>query len=276
MKLSILFTLFTSVLFSQLTITGKIVDKTTHEGIPYASIGIKGKAIGTLSDEYGVFKLELKNIPDTDSLNVTAIGYHSQRFIMSDAKSFSGKTVSLTQSAYGLNEVVVKPTKTIKKTLGNRVYNKNIHCSFTGNDSNFVGVQAAIKAGNRKGREVWFEEFNFCLLKNTIEDTIVFRLNFYKEDADGDPGENILSKPIIFKACKQKGILSLDLKPYNIHYNNDFFISLECLSKKVNKDNLTFSGSLIGPAWFKPGSHTMWHRQPVMGLDFNVVVTFQK
>ena len=273
-----LFTFFCicSISTAQITISGKITDKVTNEGIPFASIGIKGKSIGTLSNEHGVFTLLIKEVIDMDSLNITAIGYRSQRFVMKEAKSFNNQPIQLPQSSVNLSEIVVKPSKTLKKTLGNRIYNKNTHCSFSGNDSNFVGVEAAIKAGNKKGRDVWFEEFNFCLLKNTIEDTIVFRLNFYKEDSDGDPGENIPKKPIIFKAFKQKGVLSLSLKEYAIHYNDDFFISLECLSKAVNKNNLTFSGSLIGPAYFKPGTHTLWLRQPVMGLDFNVVVTYQK
>lgn len=33
------------------TIKGIIFDKTTKEPIPFASIGIKGKSIGTVSDE---------------------------------------------------------------------------------------------------------------------------------------------------------------------------------------------------------------------------------
>jgi hypothetical protein len=266
-----------SILQAQITISGKVYDKAANEAIPFASIGIKGKSVGTVSDENGVFTIVLKDINDADSLKISAIGYRLKSFAISKAKSFTNEMIYLDQSSVNLAEVVVKPTKTITKILGNKNYNTNVQCSFQGNDKNFLGVEAAIRANNKRDREVWIEDFNFYLNKNTIEDSVTFRLNFYKEDKDGLPGENLLSKPIIFKiAKKQTGVVSLNLKKYNLHTKGDFFISMECLSNKVNKDNLTFSGSIMGPAFFKMASFANWEKISLMGLDFNVTVTYQK
>lgn len=262
---------------AQTVISGKIIDQTTKEPLPFASIGIKGKTSGTLSDENGSFSMVLKDISDADSLKFSAIGYRSQSFVVASAKNFSDKTITLLQTSVVLNEVVVKPTKTITKVLGNKNYNTNIKCSFQGNESNLLGVEAAIRANNKKDRDVWIEDFNFYLNTNTIEDSITFRLNFYKEDADGLPGENLLSKPIVFKvAKKQTGVISLNLKKYNIHTKGDFFISMECLSNKVSSKNLTFSGSIKGPAFFKMATFANWQKIGLMGLDFNVTVSYQK
>ncbi len=264
------------ITLAQTVISGTIIDQTTQEPVPFASIGIKGKTSGTLSDENGVFSIELKDFAETDSLKFSAIGYRAQSYVMSTAKNFSNKTISLYQTSVVLNEVVVKPTKTITKVLGNKKYNTNVQCTFQGNEKNFLGVEAAIRANNKKGRTVWIEDFNFYITKNLVEDSVTFRLNFYKENSSDLPGENILSKPIIFKTKQKNGVVHLDLKKLNIHTDDDFYISLECLSSKVTKDNFAFSGSIMGPAYFKMATFMNWEKIPVMGLDFNVTVTYQK
>lgn len=275
--LFLFFICFSSFIQAQITISGKVYDRAASDAIPFASIGIKGKSVGTVSDENGAFTIVLKDVNDSDSLKISAIGYRSKSYSISKAKSFTNEKIFLDQSSVNLAEVVVKPTKTITKVLGNKNYNTNIQCSFQGNGANFLGVEAAIKANNKRDRDVWIEDFNFYLNKNNIDDSVTFRLNFYKEDKDGMPGENLLSKPIIFKvAKKQTGVVNLNLKKYNIHTKGDFFMSMECLSNKVNKDNLTFSGSIMGPAFFKMASFANWDKIGLMGLDFNVTVTYQK
>ena len=257
MKQIIILIFFIQFSYAQIIIKGSIINKKTNEPIPYSSIGIKGKTVGTVSNENGYFELPLNEINDTDSLKISAIGYQSKSYSIMQAKNFTSENIYLNESAVALNEVVIKPTKTITKILGNKNYNKNISCSFQGVNNNYKGVQTAIKANNKKGRLVWIEKFNFYIVKNEISDSVIFRLNFYKEDKDGLPGENILRQPIIFKTIIKKGEVSVDLKKYNINTNDDFFISLECISDNINSNNLTFSGSLVGPAYFKMATFSL-------------------
>jgi hypothetical protein len=258
------------------TIKGTVFDNTTKEPIPFASVGIKGKTMGTVSDESGNFELMAKNAIDTDSLKVSAIGYQSKCFTVAKAKNFNGEKILLLQTGIQLAEVVVKPTKTITKILGNKNYNTNISCAFQGYDNNYLGVEAAIRANSKKGRLIWIEKFSSNLNKCTLKDSATFRLNFYKVNKDGMPGENILQKPVIFKIAPQIGPFTVDLKKYNINTNDDFFISLECLSSTVTDQTLAFSGSLIGPSYLKMATFFDWEKLAVMGLDFNVTVTYQK
>ena len=109
-----------------------------------------------------------------------------------------------------------------------------------------------------------------------FNDSISLRLNFYKEDALELPGQNMLKKAIVFKTKVKNGVVFLNLKPYNITAEGDFFISLECLENKMDKDMLSFSGSIAGPAYFKLASFDDWLKSPLMGLDFNVTVSYQK
>ncbi len=267
---------FIQFVHAQTIIKGTVIDKKTNEPIPFSSIGIKGKTMGTVSNENGYFEMALKEINDADSLKISAIGYQSKSYAVKVAKNFTAEKIYLSESAVLLNEVVIKPSKTITKVLGNKNYNKNVSCTFQGVDNNYKGVQAAIKANNKKGRVVWIENFNFFISKNDIADSAIFRLNFYKEDKDGMPGDNILRQPIVFKTNVKKGEVSVDLKKYNINTNDDFFISLECLSENINSKNLSFSGALLGPSYFKMATFSSWEKIIPMGIDFNVTVTYQK
>jgi hypothetical protein len=276
MKYIILFLSLIQISFAQTSIKGTVIDKKTNEPIPFSSVGIIGKTMGTVSNENGYFELVLKEINETDSLKISAIGYQSKSYTVKQAKNFTAEKIYLNESAVLLNEVVIKPSKTITKVLGNKNYNKNISCSFQGVDNNYKGVQAAIKANNKKGRVVWIENFNFFISKNDAADSAMFRLNFYKEDKNGMPGENILRQPIVFKTKVERGEVSVDLKKYNINTNDDFFISLECLSDNINSKNLAFSGALLGPSYFKLATFSSWEKIIPMGIDFNVTVTYQK
>lgn len=276
MKYILIFLSFLQFASAQINLKGQVFDKTTNETIPFASIGIKGKTIGTVSDENGNFELPLKEFLDSDSLKFSAIGYQAKNFSISKAKSFNNEKIYLNPSSVQLDEIIIRPIKTITKILGNKNYNTNVSCSFQGFDNNYKGVEAAIKANNKKGRLIWFEKLNFYIIKNDLPDSAVFRLNLYAENKDNMPGDNILRKPIIFKTKVSNGIVEIDLKKYNINTDKDFFISLECLSEKMDKDKLTFSGSIMGPAYFKMATFSNWEKIPLMGLDFNVTISYQK
>ncbi|GAB3569054.1 DUF5686 and carboxypeptidase-like regulatory domain-containing protein [Spirosoma luteolum] len=60
------------------TISGRVVDAATGEGIPFASIALKGKTSGTTSDVDGRYSLRVPQL--TDSLLVLSLGYRTQAF----------------------------------------------------------------------------------------------------------------------------------------------------------------------------------------------------
>jgi hypothetical protein len=263
-------------LFSQTVVTGTVIDRSTKKPIPFASIGIKGTVYGTVCDENGIFNLNIKTYTEKDTIKIAAIGYQSKSSAMANIVSLNNSVTELSASAVQLHEVVIKPGKTIRKVLGNKKYNTNISCNFTGVEGNYKGAEAAIKANNKKDRLVWLEDFNFYLMKNAFADSVTFRLNFYTVSAEGLPQENILKKPVIFKTAVKRGIVKVDLIPHNISITGDFFMSLECLEDNMQKEMLSFSGSISGPSFFKVATFGPWYRPPVMGLDFNVTVSYRK
>ena len=85
----------------QARITGKVTDAGTGEGIPGASVLVKGTTRGMVSDLDGNFSIEAGS---TDVLVFSFIGYTT---VEETVGSRSSINVSLSESIQGLNEVVV-------------------------------------------------------------------------------------------------------------------------------------------------------------------------
>lgn len=109
------------------SLSGKIIDKTTSQPLPYVSIVVKesGSVVtGGITDDNGEFTI--KNLPfKTYSVDVQFMGYKTQTFtanITNDDKSISIGTISLAEEATLLNEVeIVKEVSTIEQKIDRKV-----------------------------------------------------------------------------------------------------------------------------------------------------------
>jgi hypothetical protein len=260
---------------AQSTLEGRIIDP-KGKPIPYAAIGIPGTPYGTLTDENGNYQLDISVYKPTDTVKIRALGFTTRSIPASKIIRHEGGTIKLLATTHQLPELVIKAGKTHTVVLGNSRYNKNVYCSFTGEGGHYKGAEAAIRANNKKKRIVRILDFNFYILNNTSRDSVPMRLNFYYPGANDLPGFNPLREPVYFKTALKYGIVHVDLKRHDIVLEGDFFISLECLSDKMGKDNLTFSGSIVGPSYIKSSAFDYWAKVGVMGLDFNVTAEYTK
>lgn len=110
-QLSLLITFFfTLVIFSQTTeIQGNVYSVQTGKGMPNVHILNLNKVIGTTSDEGGNFTLKAAV---NDTLYLSFLGYKSIKIaVTNDMLRFSDTKIGMTELAYALEEVVVKPYK---------------------------------------------------------------------------------------------------------------------------------------------------------------------
>jgi len=270
------FLLLSHLGFSQITISGTIKDNSTQQSIPFASIGVVGTLQGTLSDQNGNFKLSIQHITDTDTLRISSIGYSNLSITGSEIKKKHDKIFFLKSMAYDLSEVKVKPKNLGYKILGTSNYSKDICTAFIGENNNWRGEQAAIRANNKEGLTVYIESFNFYIIKNEYTDSLQFRIMLYEVNAKGYPGETFLKKPILFKTNVKQGEVQVNLKDYLISTTGDFFISLECLEEKMESNKFCFTGSIKVPSYCKTSAFGNWHRVKGGGGDFNVKVSYDK
>ncbi|WP_420148266.1 DUF5686 family protein, partial [Spirosoma sp.] len=67
------------------TISGKVTDAATGEGVPFASIALKGQTSGTTSDVNGAYTLKIKSL--SDSLLILSLGYSTRSYPILDQPS---------------------------------------------------------------------------------------------------------------------------------------------------------------------------------------------
>lgn len=94
---------------TKLIITGKIIDANNKESVPFANIGIEGKAIGTVSNEQGTFELHLPFKYQQEQLSISCIGYETYSTAITDIPNRQAFNVFLRPKAYLLNEFTVRP-----------------------------------------------------------------------------------------------------------------------------------------------------------------------
>ncbi|MEO8795043.1 MAG: TonB-dependent receptor [Daejeonella sp.] len=109
-----IFLLTGSMVMAQTTISGTITDQATKETLAGVTIAVKGKAIGTSSNENGRFSLTTsENTPFT--LIVTYLGYKSYEQTING--SVSNLNISLESQAILGQEVVVAASRTPERIL---------------------------------------------------------------------------------------------------------------------------------------------------------------
>lgn len=93
-----------------ISIKGKILDKESKESIPYASVYIKGRSIGTTTNMDGSFLFHISSSFVNDTLVVSVIGFEQFRSVVSRMTE-TENVIALKNNAMLLKEVVVNAAK---------------------------------------------------------------------------------------------------------------------------------------------------------------------
>ncbi len=102
-------------------VNGRLTDKKTQDAIPFASIRIKNKSIGLISNFDGGFKIPLDYKKVGDTLVISCLGYKSKEIVLSDLLTNQINTISLVEDVEALKEVVVTTSKKPKKLNANEI-----------------------------------------------------------------------------------------------------------------------------------------------------------
>jgi hypothetical protein len=234
-----LYFLFTILLlahnvFAQNDYKGMILDAHTKIPIPYVNIGIVDKGIGTVSDESGKFHLTLDKelVTENDIILFSSLGYKIIQIPISEAVSVTNEysEIILAPTEIKLEEVVVSNASLvpIKEYLG---FQNNGNSSFGyWRDNIALGGELATKIRAQK-RTRQLNSLEFEVWENP-SDSLLIRINIYDTDGVlGRPKTNLnkSNKNIITTLKKGRGFVDIDLEPYDIYVQDDFFVSLELL-----------------------------------------------
>lgn len=106
-------TLLSGVSVAQdITISGKVTDAETKESLPFASVWIKGKTIGTITNAQGDFDFHIPVEFERETLVISMLGYKDFEAVVNSLTVNEPLTITLENSLVLLNEFVVRDSLT--------------------------------------------------------------------------------------------------------------------------------------------------------------------
>ncbi len=221
--------LFLPLLTCAQSFTGSVLDSQTGLHLPYASIGVRGKSIGGITDIDGHFLIDVTKAQPTDSIIVSYLGYQSKTLLKRDIGQAACE-IKLVAKPFQLSEVVAVGKREII-TIGNTKASGH----FTG-----WGDYSASK-GRLRGSVVETDELPLKLAKFKLRldacefDSVRFRLHILPLPADhsGNIKTELLQHNIFFTAHKDQKWVSVDLAPYNLVIDQNIIVAVEWVDSWV-------------------------------------------
>src|SRR4051812_42386239 len=128
--LVLLLTLHSFFLFAQsTTLSGRVRNSATGEGVPAVSVTIKGSTAGTFTDGNGQFKISVPQLPV--ALTFSSVGYQTQEQTVENAASTI--TVSFVATSALGQEVVVSAMRTPQRILESPVTVERVNAAMIRN-----------------------------------------------------------------------------------------------------------------------------------------------
>lgn len=260
----------------ELILSGYVHDSKTKLKLPYVNIGVLNNEIGTVSDKEGSFDFHLTESNVNDTIRISMIGYKAKILTVGELLNKEGKIgISLEEEVSELNEVVLTAKKWKKKTLGNKTKSTFIgHLFYYEQLGKEMGIRVNV------GRQPNFvDTFNFHISYNRFSAKSFFRLNMYKI-VNGKPSDNILKSNIIIPVePKQTGMITTDLKKYDIVLKEDVIVTLEWVDNEGEvkpTEALVISVGLLTGGTYERGSKESKMRKKLkgMGLGFTMDVRY--
>lgn len=264
------FLLCIPVLNAQYILQGRIIDALTKEPLPFVNVGVLKKELGTVSNEDGFFFLEVPDVFAKETLRFSMIGFDERDFQVADLEAIllSNNTLVLAEQTTFLEEVVLTAEKKWDtRVSGNATTSKLLITGFT---SNQLGNEIALFVKVKK-TPAYIEGIQFSVVEN-IYPEVRFRVNVYSSEYRF-PDENILKENIFVTLKQSEGIISVDLKEYDILVYDDVFISLEWIDEDLGSEGLWFSAGVFGKSIYaRSTSQAEWKKQRGLSLGMSVTL----
>jgi carboxypeptidase-like protein len=254
---------------AQNKITGKLIDAKGN-AVVFANIGIINKAVGTVSNEQGVFTLSFSNDLLADTMAITCLGYKNQKLLVKsfiETLSANGGNVLMENEVMQLQEVQVKGDKPHK--IGSFNTNWRIRGFMA---SKAHGAELASTIYQEKEKTAHLVSFQFNIIRNDF-DSLRFRINVYSVK-NGMPDSNLMKGNEIFLLLKQHDEFKYKFKN-DVYVTGSFIVSLELLDvfgQGSSKKLFEFS-SEYGTKYFRRfTSQDKWETVKGFSLGYGLVV----
>lgn len=210
-----------------------LINMSTKEVIPYASIYIKNSKIGTSSDLEGKFYI---SIDPEDTLIISSVGFKALGLPFSYIKD----TLEMEYDIQQLSEIIVRPKrekagwfpkKNILGEVRNTFFKINV---WFGSGGNPAQIARLFEYKHQYTYTPYIKKITFATL-GRVKDAI-FSVKLYQVDRNGFPGKLINSKLIIGKANKRGHKTSVNITEQFIRFPKEgLFVAIDYINIESNR-----------------------------------------
>jgi hypothetical protein len=265
-----LLSLLSGLAYGQKTIVGKVLNKTTHEPIPFANIGVVNSNVGTISNMDGSFSILLPQRLSRDSLIFTSLGFYKQGLAVSGLEPKKNYIIYLNERVTVLQSVIItaKKIKDRDVDIGNRSY-------YGGNyepDTLYAGRAVSLLIDGKSFPEgttfpVYVKKAKLLILRNNFQ-SFKFRVRLNKYDSlTGKPGEDLLEQSIVEESNMKYGWLYFDLTKFYFRAKSPFFVTFEQLVDLEGRKEIVVGYREI------MHNHPEWLKMDTVLIDNKKVIT---
>lgn len=250
------------------TVQGVIKHAETLERIPFVSIGIPQKGIGTVAQADGSFVLKLQGAVPGDTIRISMIGFATEYRLAGDWMQKAQVEIALSPLDQLLDVVEVRPSNKKSFRAGNDFDSPFVQVGFVGKpgdttEVNPPGAELGTIMRVKKNKKHYLDSCGIHMAQFT-PDSAVLRINFYQL-VDDEPTLLLNTQPIYATLYKDQRALTVDLRPYNMIAEDDFVMAIEWLvDLKGKEETILFCGGFIGAGIrYREVSLGEWKKAPI-------------
>jgi hypothetical protein len=204
-------------------LAGQILSASDSLAISYATLSLKGKSIGTISDYKGIYQWEMSEKYKNDTVIISSMGYNRKYLTVKELMTYNSAFLFLEENSIEIDTVFVRNIKYIIDNLGNK---GNRPSGSIYLDTH--GQQTGLFIENKTGIEGDLIAISVYLAEEGNL-TAPFRLRIYSVDSlNRIPVDDIVEDILIVKPEGEKGWFDIDVSQYKLTFpENGVFIGVE-------------------------------------------------
>lgn len=216
-----IFLFLNTQIYSQV-ITGKVVSASNNKPLIFASIGVIETSSGTITNEEGNFRFDVKGLSINKAVRVSMIGFKSKIYSIEELLG-KENTIILETEIYNLPDIIIKPGGELKKVGTTGFSYKKGFCGWAGNDfGKGWEIGTKIDLGDYPKR---LKSLHIRLYKQSF-DSSLFRLHI-RNIKDSLPHNELLKTNILLSITRESGWITIDLSKYNLVFDGEIALTLE-------------------------------------------------
>lgn len=202
---------------------GQVYEAESGRILPYATIELKGKKIGTVSNYKAYFKLNIREAGEYDTLLISSVGYQKKEMAFNQVDLNDSLKVFLSIKVIKMPSILISANKYLKSSVGGNAKKSQGEMYV---DTH--GQQTALFIENQQNLVGKIEKLRFFLSpKGNIH--APFRVHVYDMDSVTDaPGQDLINSFLVVQPDIIRGWYEIDVFEYDIDIpKNGFYVAFE-------------------------------------------------